>query len=139
MAHFAAQQPATIDENTSLPAQSMAWAHANQRRSSRLLLSVRIVVSGANRENGISFEASGNTLVVNKHGALIRTIEGLSQGMKILVTVPSRNQSVRARVVWSNPALEGKYGIEFESPCDLWGVCFPPEAEDLAPPMPHIN
>jgi hypothetical protein len=47
--------------------------------------------------------------------------------MEIVVTVPSGNESARARVVWVNSAEEGKYGIELESPSDLWGVHFPPE------------
>jgi hypothetical protein len=112
----------------------MAWARKNTRRSSRVLFSVRIVVSGTNPETGLFLEAPGNTLVVNQHGALIRTIEGLCQGMEIIVAVPSRHQSARARIVWTN-LVEGKYGIELETPCDLWGVQFPTETENAIAPI----
>lgn len=127
MTYLEEQEHTTIEESTTLPAQTMAWARTNERRSARVLFSVRIVVSGTNPKTGIPFQAPGNTLVVNQHGALIRTVEGLSEGMRIIVTVPSRNQSARARVVWTNSSVEGKYGIELETPCDLWGVQFPPE------------
>lgn len=124
------QKQAKIDESTALPAQTVAWARTHRRRSARVLFSVRIVISGTNPETGVCFEAPGNTLVVNKHGALIQTIEGLSQGMQIIVTVPSVKQSAQARVVWANSTAEGRYGIELESPCNLWGVQFPPETEN---------
>ena len=130
MKYLEEQERAAADESAPFLAETVAWARANERRSSRVLLSVRIVISGTNPKTGIFFEAPGSTLVVNKHGALIRTLEGLRQGMRIIVTVPSRNQSVRARVVWTNSTVEGKYGIELETPCDLWGVQFPLETGD---------
>jgi hypothetical protein len=141
MAYLEPEAQPAIDESGIFPSEPMAWARANERRSSRLLLSVRIVVSGTNPENGKDFEVAGKTLVVNKHGALIQTMGGLKRGMAILVTVPSRDQSAWAHIVWANPADEGKYGIEFETSQNVWGVHFPPDsgvyfAPESADPIP---
>ena len=97
------------------------------RRSSRIMLSVPILISGTQREDGSRFEAPGDTLVVNQHGALIRTDFGLAPGMNITVSVPCEGRSGRARVVWISPASKDKYGIELEAPYNLWGVEFPPQ------------
>jgi hypothetical protein len=103
---------ATTEESTTFALQTMTGAYTNKRRSVRVLFPVRIVVSGTNPQTGVSFRALGTTLVVNKHGALIQTVEGLPEGMGISVTVPSRNQSARARIVWTDGTVEGKYGID---------------------------
>jgi len=99
----------------------------DQRRSSRLLLALPITVSGVDPENHTIFRLPGDTIVVNQHGALIRTTGDLIEGEEIMVTVASTGQSGRARVVWSGFAYEGKYGIELEAPGNLWGVHFPPD------------
>ena len=96
------------------------------RRSSRIPLVIRIVVAGIHPETGAHFEVVGETLVVNKHGALIRTIPGLRSGMRIRITVPTSGTSAGARVVWDSPESEGRYGIELETPVNLWGIFFPP-------------
>jgi hypothetical protein len=96
------------------------------RRSSRIPLVIRIVVAGISSETGIYFQAIGKTLVVNKHGALISTIPGLRAGMRLCITVVSNGKSAAARVVWDSPQSEGRYGIELQTPENLWEVFFPP-------------
>lgn len=66
------------------------------------------------------------TLVVNKHGALIRTIPGLQSGMPICITVAATGKSAKARIIWDGPQSKGRYGIELETPENLWDVFFPP-------------
>jgi hypothetical protein len=89
------------------------------RRSSRIPLVIRIVVAGIHPETRLYFQAVGNTLVVNRHGALISTIPGLQSGMWLCITVATSGKSARARVVWDIPQSEGRYGIELETPENL--------------------
>ena len=96
------------------------------RRSSRIPLVIRIVVAGVDPATGVLFDAPGKTLIVNKHGALISTIPGLKAGMRICITVVSSGKSAGARVVWDTPQSEGRYGIELETPGNLWGIFAPP-------------
>ena len=96
------------------------------RRSSRIPLVIRIVVAGIHPETRLYFQAVGNTLVVNRHGALISTIPGLQSGMRLNVTVVTNGKSVRARVIWDSARSEGRYGIELETPENLWKILFPP-------------
>jgi len=98
------------------------------RRSSRISLVIRIVIAGILPETGALFQAVGETLVVNKHGALIRTVPGLKAGMRLCITVPSSGKSDGARIVWDSPQSEGRYGIELETPENLWD-CFVPLAD----------
>ena len=101
-------------------------SNTDARRSSRIPLSLRIGVSGVHPQSGVRFEATGLTLGVNKHGALIRTIPGLPAGMILRITVTGTSRSANARIIWDVPQSEGRYGIQLETPENLWGVFFPP-------------
>jgi len=96
------------------------------RRSSRISLVIQIVVAGVHPETGVLFQSIGKTLVVNKHGALISTIPGLQDGMRLCITVVTSGKSAAARVVWDGPRSEGRYGIELETPEDFWEIFVPP-------------
>ena len=62
-------------------------------RSSRVPLVIQILGAGIHTETGVSVQAVGETLVVNRHGALIGTIPGLMSGMRLsLDNVPSRSK-----------------------------------------------
>jgi len=98
----------------------------NNRRSSRVTLSIPILVSGIHPTNDVRFEAEAETLVVNKHGALIRTLPGLQSGTPLRITVPPNGKSANSRVIWDAPRTEGRYGVELETPENLWQVLFPP-------------
>jgi hypothetical protein len=97
-----------------------------RRRSSRIAVSTRLVVSGVFPNDGSSFTANGMTIVVNKHGALIQTEARLRLGMQVVVIVTRTREFETARVVWSSPQFEGHYGIKLEVPRNIWGVYFPP-------------
>jgi len=97
-----------------------------ERRSTRLLLSIPVIISGKRPQDGFMFEATADTLVVNKHGALIRTTVNISPGTKVNLAVLPRKQSVRGQVVWiTSESGEMKIGVELEPPANLWGVMFP--------------
>jgi hypothetical protein len=92
------------------------------RRSSRVPLVITILIAGIHPDAGVRFEAWGETLVVNQHGALISTISGLKAGMRLCVTVETSGKSVWARVVWDAAHNEGRYGIELDTPDNPWGI-----------------
>lgn len=94
------------------------------RRSTRVPLDVSIEVEG---EVGA---IKGVTVVVNLHGALIRTVKPIVLESGITVTVYLTGKSAKARVVHvaSNNALT--CGIELEVPQNIWGVSVSNAPED---------
>ena len=102
------------------------------RRSSRVLLSVAITVSGKTLE-GENFVLHGRTLVVNKHGAKIRSAIILEPSMEVRVAMLAPYKWRLAQVVWANEQLN-EYGIQLEQPENFWGVYFPPEDWELRIP-----
>jgi hypothetical protein len=92
------------------------------RRSSRVPLVIPISIAGIHPDTSVRFEALGKTLVVNRHGALISTISALMVGMRLCITVETSGKSVWARVVWDTAQNEGRYGIELDTPDNLWGI-----------------
>ena len=101
---------------------------ASQRRSQRILLSVRIQVSGK-RATGESFSENATTLVVNAHGALLLLHEIVSESQLLHVQNISTGESVACRVVDINSGANGssEVGVEFSQPAPrFWRVSFPP-------------
>jgi hypothetical protein len=98
----------------------------NIRRSSRISLVIRILIAGIHPETGLRFQAMGQTLVVNKHGALISTIPGLQSGMRLCITVANSGKSAWARIIWDSARSEGRYGVELDTPENLWDIFVPP-------------
>lgn len=92
-------------------------------------MQIPILLSGTD-SHGVRFEAAGETLVVNKHGAKIRTEQSLQSGMDVHVTNPARKQSRPARVVWAEAVGETEaelsFGVELGTPENFWGIYFPP-------------
>jgi len=108
-----------------LPLQSASVPEGGrQRRSTRVMLTVPVIVSGID-ENGRPFETEGKTLCVNKHGAKIRIGHPL-RCKEVCITIRSQQRSQRARVVYVDEAHEGEFAIELEKPENFWGVYFPP-------------
>ena len=101
-----------------------------RRRSTRVLVHIPLIVSGVNR-HGQKVTAAGETEVVNKHGARIRVLEWLEQGMHLEVTLPTRKLTRSATVIWvderDRTEAELDFGLELESAENFWGIYFPPE------------
>lgn len=91
------------------------------RRSTRVPLDVSIGVDG---EVGT---VKGVTVVVNLHGALIRTVKPLQPGSHIQLTVYLTGKSATARVVYVAPDNPLSAGIELDKPQNIWGVSLVPE------------
>ena len=93
------------------------------RRSTRVPLEVSIEVDSDPSHPVVR----GATVVVNLHGALIRTEAPLQPASSIKVTVYLTSKSAQARVVYASPANPLEYGIELNQPQNIWGVSLPPE------------
>jgi hypothetical protein len=73
--------------------ESLPFAGFAGRRSSRIPLVIQILVAGIHPETGVSVQAVGETLAVNRDGVLISTIPGLMSGMRLsLDNAPSRSK-----------------------------------------------
>lgn len=105
-------------------------ASEKQRRSTRVLVNIPLIVSGVN-SRGQTVTAAGETEVVNKHGAKIRVLEWLEKGMRLQVTLPTRKLTRSATVVWvdehDRTEAELEFGVELESAENFWGIYFPPD------------
>ena len=86
------------------------------RRSTRVPLDVSIEVEG---EIG---SIKGVTVVVNLHGALIRTVKPIALQAGIMVTVYLTGKSAKATVVHVAADNPLTCGIELERPENIWGV-----------------
>ena len=96
-----------------------------QRRSTRVLLRVSILLAGVDAEHE-GWQTRGVTLLVNKHGARVQTEQPLVVGMKLKVIVPATGVEQDARVVWHAKPGTNDYGLELNNPGNLWGITFPP-------------
>lgn len=91
------------------------------RRSTRVPLEISIEVEG---EIGV---VKGVTVVVNLHGALIRTAKPLRQDLRIRITAYLTGKTADARVVYVSLQNPLSCGIELETPQNIWGVSLPPD------------
>ncbi len=98
------------------------------RRSCRVALSIPIRVIGTDHR-GIDFAEDAHTVVVNVHGAKIRTVHQLLPDAQIrLVSRPTGQESVFRVVSKSqSPELQYSYwGVENLNPeTNVWGVDIP--------------
>lgn len=94
------------------------------RRSTRVPIQVRIQVEAR------AVVCRGETVVVNLHGALLRTDERLELGEKISVHVSLTGKSAAAKVVFVDPEQQLHFGVELERPENIWGISLPPEDWD---------
>jgi hypothetical protein len=90
------------------------------RRSTRVLLEVSILI-----EDEIT--VNGTTVVVNLHGALIRSSREFEIGRELQVTVYLTGKIARARVVYLMPEDSLVCGIELDAPQNIWGVSLVPD------------
>ena len=68
----------------------------------------------------------GETIVVNRHGALIWTSALLRLEMKIEVHVILTDKRAVAKVVYVDPERPRVCGIELGEPENIWGLSLPP-------------
>lgn len=92
------------------------------RRSTRVPIKIRVEASGISEP----LSCTGETVVVNRHGALISTEIALHLGTRIEIHVIPTDKLARAEVVYVNPDSPLYCGIELEKPANIWGISFPP-------------
>lgn len=97
------------------------------RRSTRVPIRVRIQVSAT------GVVSDGETLVVNLHGALLRTVEHLEIGDHITLYVSLTGKSAPGRVVFAGQEHAFHFGIALDVPENIWGISLPPEDWDIRP------
>ena len=93
------------------------------RRSTRVPLKVRIEVQGLEKP----VACDGETLVVNRHGALIWTGLPLRDGLRINIEVYLTGKSAQADVVHVDPQQQLHCGIALAKPENIWGLSLPPD------------
>jgi len=93
----------------------------NLRRSTRVPIQVQIEVKASGRT------LSGETVVVNLHGALLKTLEPLEVGGQITLHVSLTGKSASARIVFADPEQASHFGIALDVPENIWGISLAPE------------
>jgi hypothetical protein len=100
------------------------------RRSTRVSLSVPIVISGKDADQN-DFKEETRTLVVNEHGAKIVTVHQLAMGAEILIENPALSTSAKATVAWVGPEYRPgelhQVGLQLYEPRNVWGIEFRPD------------
>jgi hypothetical protein len=69
----------------------------------------------------------GETIVVNRHGALISSTAPLRMGLKIEVHVVITDKRAKAEVVYLDAERPFVCGVALEKPENIWGLSFPPD------------
>ena len=90
------------------------------RRSTRVPIRVRVEVHGT----GLSCD--GETIVVNMHGALVKTSSPLDLGTQITIHVQLTGKSAAGRVVLVSREQPLEFGIGLDHPQNIWGISLPP-------------
>lgn len=99
------------------------------RRSQRLLLVIRVSVSGKN-PTGANFTEDAFTQVVNAHGALVVMKHLVSLGDQLLLRNIKTGEEIGCKVVDVGDRIDHKtaVGVEFNQPSPrFWRVTFPPD------------
>ena len=107
-------------------------AHERGRRSSRVLVSLALAVSGQ-KSDGSHASGAAETILVNRHGAKIRSTVPLEPKMEVRVAMLAPYKWRVGQVVWADSG-EREYGIELYRPENFWGIYFPPEDWELGVP-----
>jgi len=93
------------------------------RRSTRVRLKILIEAQGIAEP----LTCQGETIVVNRHGALISTAVVLRVGMRIEIHVIPTGKRAPADVVYVDPDQPRVCGIGLVKPENIWGLSLPPE------------
>lgn len=100
--------------------QTNAPARTEPRRSTRVPIRIRLEV----HSTGVTCD--GETLVVNMHGALVRTSRPLELGSRVTIHVELTGKSAEARVVLASREPPSEFGIALGQSQNIWGISLPP-------------
>lgn len=96
------------------------------RRSTRVPL--KVVISAQCITEPLT--SNGETIVVNRHGALIYCTVPLHIRLKIEIHVIITGKRTPAEVVYVDPGRPQICGIALAKPGNIWGLSFPPNDWD---------
>ena len=82
--------------------------------------------SGSPRSASHCASHEGETIVVNLHGALVKTSSRLEVGAAIAIHVQLTGKSADARVVFASLEHPLGFGIALDKPQNIWGISLPP-------------
>lgn len=106
------------------------------RRSSRVLVSLPLAVSGQTKD-GSYISGAAETILVNRHGAKIRSSVPLENKMEVRLALLAPYKWRVGHVVWADKG-EKEYGIELGRPENFWGIYYPPEDWELGVPLVKV-
>jgi hypothetical protein len=93
------------------------------RRSTRVPLKIIIVAQSLTEP----LTCDGETIIVNRHGALISSTVPLRVGMRVEIHVILTDKRAPAEVVYVDPERPRVCGIGLAKPENIWGLSFPPD------------
>jgi hypothetical protein len=96
------------------------------------LVSLPLAVSGQ-KSDGSHISGAAETILVNRHGARIRSSVPLEDHMEVRLALLAPYKWRVGHVVWAATAQK-EYGIELGRPENFWGIQFPPEDWELGVP-----
>jgi hypothetical protein len=108
-----------------IPSAATSDGKANEsrpRRSTRIATDVLVELKDER------FAYAGETVTVNLHGTLLRSSAPLNVGDRIVIHVHHTGKSAPAVIVFAGESSQ--FGVELESPENIWGVAVPPEDWD---------
>jgi hypothetical protein len=111
-------------------------ATGRARRSSRVLVSLPLAVSGQ-KSDGTHISGAAETILVNRHGAKIRSSVPLEDRMEVRLALLAPYKWRTGHVVWGD-SQQKEYGIELGRPENFWGIYFPPEDWELGVPAVKV-
>ncbi|HEU4414631.1 MAG TPA: hypothetical protein VFT65_07585 [Candidatus Angelobacter sp.] len=85
------------------------------------------------KSDGSHVSGAAETILVNRHGAKIRSTVPLEPQMEVRVAMLAPYKWRVGQVVWADSG-EREYGIELYRPENFWGIYFPPEDWELGIP-----
>src|SRR5438094_5701108 len=123
-----------------MPSTGVANAEATGapgRRSTRLAIAIPIAFSGKS-SGGAAFKENTRTITINRQGAKVATMQALTLGAEVLIENRHLGTSARANVVWlgerKGPKDSVEIGVQLVEASNIWGIEFPPEDWQEAPP-----
>ena len=93
------------------------------RRSTRVALKIVILVQALSDP----LICDGETIVINRHGALISSSVPLRIEMKIRIQVVLTGMRADAKVIHVDPERPPVCGIALEKPENIWDLSLPPD------------
>jgi hypothetical protein len=89
---------------------------------------MKVVIEVEGIGEPLSYE--GETVVVNRHGALISTAVALRVGTRVAIRVILTGKRAVANVVYVDPDEPQLCGIGLVRPQNIWGLSLPPDDWD---------